>query len=74
MLRYGFVEQGLRTISNTCDPGYAASVADLRKIGMHQVGNLAVWGSMQLREPGRKVFRLVDDVAGGGRGVLTNRQ
>ena len=40
MLRYGFVEHWLRSISDTCDPGNAASVAVLRKIGMHQVGNL----------------------------------
>lgn len=40
MLRYGFVELGLRSISATCDPGNAASVAVLEKIGMHQVGLL----------------------------------
>jgi [ribosomal protein S5]-alanine N-acetyltransferase len=40
MLRYGFVELGLRSISDTCDPGNTASVAVLTKIGMHQVGHL----------------------------------
>ena len=40
MLRYGFVEPGSRSISDICHPGNAASVAVLRKIGMHQVGNL----------------------------------
>jgi RimJ/RimL family protein N-acetyltransferase len=40
MLRYGFVELRLRSISATCDPDNAASAAVLEKIGMHQVGHL----------------------------------
>lgn len=40
MLRYGFVELRLRSISATCDPDNAASTAVLTRIGMHQVGHL----------------------------------
>ncbi|HZA31955.1 MAG TPA: GNAT family protein [Propionibacteriaceae bacterium] len=40
MLRYGFDELRLRSISATCDPDNAASAAVLKKIGMHQVGHL----------------------------------
>ncbi len=35
MLRYGFEELGLRTISATCDPDNTASAAVLQRIGMH---------------------------------------
>ena len=40
MLRYGFVELRLGSISATCDPDNAASAAVLKRIGMHQVGHL----------------------------------
>jgi RimJ/RimL family protein N-acetyltransferase len=40
MLRYGFVELRLRSISATCDPDNVASTAVLTRIGMHQVGHL----------------------------------
>ena len=40
MLRHGFVELGLRSITATCDPDNPASAAVLRKIGMHQEGYL----------------------------------
>ena len=40
LLRYGFDELGLRTISATCDPDNSASAAVLEKIGMRQQGYL----------------------------------
>jgi RimJ/RimL family protein N-acetyltransferase len=40
LLRYGFDELGLRTISATCDPDNTASAAVLRKIGMRPDGYL----------------------------------
>ena len=40
LLRYGFDELGLHTISATCDPENTASAAVLRRIGMRQVGYL----------------------------------
>jgi [ribosomal protein S5]-alanine N-acetyltransferase len=40
LLRYGFDELGLRTISATCDPDNTASAAVLAKIGMRQEGYL----------------------------------
>jgi RimJ/RimL family protein N-acetyltransferase len=38
LLRYGFDELGLRSITATCDPDNIASAAVLNKIGMHAEG------------------------------------
>jgi [ribosomal protein S5]-alanine N-acetyltransferase len=40
LLRYGFDELGLRTISATCDPDNTGSAAVLEKIGMRREGRL----------------------------------
>jgi [ribosomal protein S5]-alanine N-acetyltransferase len=40
LLAFGFKELGLHKISATCDPENRASVAVLRKNGMHQEGVL----------------------------------
>ena len=41
LLRYGFAELGLRSVTATCDPDNTASAAVLAKIGMRRSGYLA---------------------------------
>ena len=52
LLRYGFDELGLRTISATCDPANTASAAVLKKIGMRREGYLhhSVYARKQWRD------------------------